>query len=482
MRSAYARSVGYKRLIGGGGADPLPVEDTINIADFVGQTAIDITQVQGVNVADFYMIDVVFDAAATTGSGAGVLKGVRVSTDGGSSFLATGYINSVPGATTNVSMVHLADTASPFTSWCRLANTNVAAIPCHFKNTWGTQPPNMGRINSTMAVIDALSFVVAGGPVWASGTIRIVGYRKPASKISTQVVTFDGIVTERIINIPAKATFATMEVEDVSAGVSFGLVARFGNGGVFRADADQQRQRITALTTGVQGNAESVFWITDSGVTQDAHAEFWNLNTAAPVIMVAMQGDTGSSIRSLMMSPVATAFSQMRLFGFSASEVLLTGGTIRITFYEIKNTVFSWAPDGSASHDFTGLNFPGVVLTIPTLVPFSATDSMRATVNSNVGATDYRPHVSATQTQEAAFRLAEDVQSNARLSAVFTSFNRSLAHTQMSWGSNHHSSLIRQVAGLRNAAEKDTSLQVKTTSGALMNAAPLPIYAVGYKL
>jgi len=463
-----------------------PVDETIDIANFSGQTAIDITQITGVDISKFYAVDIVFDNAVTTTGGTNVKKGVQVSTDGGSTFLETGYMDMLPGTTSNQTLVAQAISASTFTAWCRLTNTNQTGIPCHFKNTYNTAAPSMGRINSTMAVIDALRFEVSstGDTIsWVSGTIRIRGYRKAASKITTQTDSFDGVKTEIIFNIPAGHTYATLEVEDVSAASGFGLAARFGNGGVFRSDADQLRQTITSGTVGSQGITESVFWITDSSVTQDANAEFWNLNTAAPVIMAAMAGDTGSTIRNLGMSPVATSFSQIRLFGISASEVLLTGGTVRLTTYKIKNEVFSWAPDGSASHDFTGLGkYSGAVLASPTLTVLSATDTIRATVSGDVGASDYRPHITATQTQEAAFRVSEDNQTNARFSAVFTSLNSSKVSTQMAWGSNHFSGLIRQVAGLRDAAQKDTSIQVKTTGGATMNSAPLPIYLVGYKL
>jgi len=345
----------------------------------------------------------------------------------------------------------------------------------------------MGRVNSTTAVIDALRFIVksdASSVTWLSGTIRIVGYRKPALKTTTQTDSFDGIKTEIIFNIPSGHTVGYLEVEDVAASAPFGIVARMGNSGVFRATADHLRQRITSPLVGSQHVTDSILFLTDSSVTQDANCEFWNLNTAAPVIVASSMGDTGSEIRNLMMVPDETPFSQIRLFGFTGvAEKTLTAGTVRLTTYEVENTVFSWAPDGSASHDFTGLGgFSGAVLTCPSLMVLSATDTIRATVSGDVGATDYRTHVSTVQAQEVALRISEDTQTNARFSAVFTSLNSASVPTQMSWASNHNSSLIRQAAGVRDAAQKDTSIQVKTTGGALMNSAPLPITLVGYKL
>jgi len=179
MRPAHAKSVGKRRFAAAAAVllEPPPVSETIDILDHTGNTTIDITDITGVGIGNFNMITVTFKDATTSGSGSGVAKGVRVSTDGGSIFIATGYQRLTPGTVSDDTMIVQAAAGTPFDSICRLINTDNPDILTMFKSVRSGDQVVFGDIDSTLIAIDALQFVVVGGPTWTSGFITVQGYR-----------------------------------------------------------------------------------------------------------------------------------------------------------------------------------------------------------------------------------------------------------------------------------------------------------------
>jgi len=178
MRPAHAKSVGKRRFAAAAAVllEPPPVSETIDISTFSGVATHDITQIDAIDITKFNAISAYYDNAATTGSGSGVAKGIRVRPTGGS-FLATGYQEIDPATQQNSSMIVQAAAGTPFTGWCFLENTNSPDIEVFVKRTYFGTSPSMGTIDASDAEIDAIQFVVVGGPLWSSGLIHLVGYR-----------------------------------------------------------------------------------------------------------------------------------------------------------------------------------------------------------------------------------------------------------------------------------------------------------------
>jgi len=308
-------------------------------------------------------------------------------------------------------------------------------------------------------------------------------------QITTQTATIDGIETEYIFNIPNKHTVGFLEIKGAKfTGASWGVMLRAGNSGVFRSTADHYRHLFTGSTTGVFSVVELGLWLNTetTGQAEDINVEIWNLNTAAPIIVAGQGGPPGNlEWRNFGMIPDATAYSQIRLVGFTTGEVTLqSGGTIVLTTWKRTNEVFTYVAGGETQNDFTGLSqYSAVAIASHDLV-LSGADNTQWQVSTDgavfdSGASDYLTHNSATQAAAAAMGISQNSRTAQSMAGLFTNLNQP-APTQLVWYTEYQATTHIQMAGARDAAQAEEALRLDVVGAA--NMASGTMYAVGYKI
>jgi len=312
----------------------------------------------------------------------------------------------------------------------------------------------------------------------------------PPRQITTQSFTTTGAESNVVFTIPNGHTCGFAEMENVVATAGNGhMFVQAGNSDVFRSTADHLAQRFTTVETGNQLTTEPGMRMVDSYATvQKANAEFWNLNTAAPILCFGQGGPLEEDIRHANLVPDATAYSQLKFRQMNntatAETVMDSGGVFTLTTWKRKATVFSQTASADTQLDFLNLSkYEALVIGSHDLT-LSASDLLEARLSPDgasfdSGAADYFDHVSSTQSTHDALKMSAQSRTASSFCAVLTGLNQ-VAQTQMDLMYDFRATIFRQKAGWRDLAQAEQAIRF-LLAGA-NNMASGTIYVTGYEL
>jgi hypothetical protein len=351
--------------------DPDAVVETIDVSNFSGSQTIDVTQINGITVDNFALIHWSTEDLLYAGGGQNPQFGIRLSTDGGSSFLTTGYSGQVYLGTVNVSalteQMGVADSTptSPYLSGFLMhLNSATARTISKAFNARGTSATLDGAYavsrHDTAAIHDAIQFRVRSdnsNVKFSSGFIHLTGYRMPAARINVQ--TFDLATTpvaNVVYNVPDGHTMVSAIFTGVTKSASTAMLCRVGKDGVLLSGASDYNSSRFASSGGVQ-NENRASWLLGSAATAASVGvvDFLNINTLAPVIVDA---HLQQAVLSFQAGGVLNSASQknntISIGTFGAQT--LNAGTVTFISYKVRTEVTSITANSGTTTQSLGTN------------------------------------------------------------------------------------------------------------------------------